>query len=345
MGCKIFRPEQFGIFSYAIAFTSIFSGIAKLGLDDILVRNLVNDFDKKNIYLGTAFWLKLIGAFLTFGFIVIATLFTSNDATTNLYIYIIGGGIIFQSFEVIDFYFQSRVLSKFVSLCKIIQLIISSMLKIYFVLIGANLFWFVLVSLVDQFSLALSLFIANRIRKIENFYKYFEISVAKTLLKDSWPLILGSLFVMIFMRIDQIMIKEMLGAKEVGIYSVAVRLSEIWYFIPVVIANSLYPAIVNARKISKELYFKRLQRLYTLLVWLAIGIALPMTFFSNKLIILLYGTAYKDAGLVLMIHIWTGVFVFLGVAFSRYLTAENLTKKSLYRTLLGAISNILLNFY
>lgn len=337
-------PGQFGVFSYALAFVAIFGGIAKLGLDGIIVRDLVQEPGKRDIYLGTAFWLKLVGAFITLSIVAFATLFTSNDYTTNLYIFIIAGGIIFQSFEVIDFYFQSKVLSKFVSLCKLTQLVLSSLLKIYFVLAGADLFWFVVVSLIDQAALAAALYIAYRYQKHGGFYRYFDIKTAKKLLRDSWPLIFSSLVIMIYMRIDQIMIKEMLGDREVGLYSAAVRLSEVWYFIPMIVTNSLFPAIVSAKKLSEGLYYERLQKLYTFMVWLAISIALPMTFLSDWLVTLLYGDAYKAAGQVLMIHIWAGVFVFLGIASGKWFLSEGLQKFAFYRTLSGAIINIILNF-
>jgi len=336
-------PEQFGIFSYAIAFASLFSSIAKLGLDGIVVRDLVREPEQRDRYLGTAFWLKLGGALIMLGAVALATQFTSSDHLTNLYVLIIASGAIFQSFEVVDFYFQSQVLSKFVSICKMTQLLISSILKLYFIFTGADLIWFVLVTLVDQFTLALSLYLAYRYQKLGSFYRHFDMKTARQLLKDSWPLIFSGLVVMIYMRIDQIMIKEMLGEREVGLYSTAVRLSEVWYFIPMIITNSLIPAIVSAKKISKELYYTRLQRLYTFMVWMAIGIALPMTFLSDFLITLLYGEAYRDAGIVLMIHIWAGVFVFLGVASGSWLISENLQRFAFYRTFLGVIVNVILN--
>jgi O-antigen/teichoic acid export membrane protein len=307
------------------------------------VRDLVNHPHQRDVYLGTAFWLKFVGAFVMLGVVALATLFTSNDHTTNLYVFIIASGIIFQSFEVVDFYFQSKVLSKFVSICKITQLAVSSALKVYFVLTGADLIWFVVVTLADQFLLALTLFIAYRYQKLGSFYQYFDITLAKKLLKNSWPLILSGLAVALYMRIDQIMIKEMLGDKEAGIYSAAVRLSEVWYFIPVIITSSLFPAIVSAKKISEELYYTRLQSLYTLMVWIAIGIALPMTFLCGWLVALLYGEAYAGAAQVLMIHIWAGIFVFLGVASGSWFNNENLQQYSFYRTVLGALINIGLN--
>lgn len=336
-------PGQFGVFSYAIAFAAIFSAIAKLGLDGIVVRDLVREPDQRDLYLGTAFWLKLGGAIVMLGAVALAMQLTSTDSTTNLYILIIASGAIFQSFEVVDFYFQSRVLSKFVSICKMTQLLISSLLKLYFIVTGADLIWFVLVTLVDQLTLALSLYIAYRYQKLGSFYRHFDLMTARQLLKDSWPLIFSGLVVMIYMRIDQIMIKEMLGEREVGVYSAAVRVSEVWYFIPMIITASIFPSIVNAKKISQELYLQRLQKLSTLMTWLAIAVALPMTFLADSMVSLLYGHYYREAGVVLAIHIWGAVFVFLGVASGVFLTVENYTNKSLYRTVFGAISNVLLN--
>ena len=336
-------PEQFGVYSYAAAFVALFGTIARLGLDGIVVRDLVNHPQERDVYLGTAFWLKLIGAFVTLGLLAIAVQFTSNDATTNLYIFIIASGLIFQSFDVVDFHFQSKVLSKYVSIAKLVQLALSSILKLYFILTQADLFWFVLVSLVDQITLALSLAFAYWRQRIGSFFLSFNLGAAKTMLRNSWPLILSGIAISLYMRIDQVMIKEMLGEKEVGLYSAAARLSEAWYFVPGIITASFFPAIVNAKKISQDLYYSRLQRLYTFLMWMAVAVAVPMTFISEWLVTLLYGVAFKEAGQVLMIHIWAGVFVSFGVASGSWYTTENLQRYALYRTLAGAIINIVLN--
>ena len=338
-------PEQFGVFSYAIAFAALFSSIAKLGLDGILVRDLVKEPELRDAYLGTAFWLKLIGALLMLGIVAIVMQLTSTDALTNLYILIIASGAIFQSFEVVDFYFQSKVLSKFVSISKMTQLLISSFLKLYFIFTGAELIYFVIVTLLDQVTLALSLFIAYYFQKLGGFYGHFNKAIAKQLLKDSWPLIFTGLVIIIYMRIDQIMIKEMLGEREVGLFSAAVRLSEVWYFIPVIISSSLFPSIVNAKKISEELYLGRLQRLYAVMIWVAIIIALLLTFVSNWVVTLLYGEAYREAGQVLAIHIWAGVFVFIGVASSKWFLSEGLQRYLTINTVAGAILNIVLNLF
>lgn len=338
-------PEKFGIFSYILSFTAIFAGIAKLGLDGIVVRELLRDPEKRDVYLGTAFWLKIFGAFLAIAVMAAIMPFTNNDLTTNIYILIVASGMLCQSFEVVEFYFQSQVRARTISICKLVQLSISSIVKIYLVLNEFELIGFVIVAAFDALTLSVSYFIVYKIHEKGGFYKNFNSNVAGQLLKDSWPLIFSAILVSVYMRIDQIMIKEMLGEHEVGIYSTAVRLSEAFYFVPMLVTASLYPAILSAKSQSEELYKKRLQRLYAFMVWMAVVIALPMTFLSDWLILLLYGQSYQGAGSVLMVHVWSAIFVFLGVSFGKYLIVENLAAVAFRRTLFGALSNIALNYW
>jgi O-antigen/teichoic acid export membrane protein len=182
------------------------------------------------------------------------------------------------------------------------------------------------------------------INKEKMWYWQWRWQTAKRLLKDSWPLILSGMVISIYMKIDQVMIKEMLGAEQVGFYAAAVRLSEAWYFIPMLITSSLFPAIINAKKQSEERYYQRLQKLYNLMVWMAVGIALPTTFLAPWVIKVLYGCVFSPAATVLKIHIWAGVFVFLGVASSKWFIVENFIRKNFYRTFIGMVANVILNF-
>jgi O-antigen/teichoic acid export membrane protein len=339
-------PEQFGLFSYSQSFVGLFTAIATLGLDGIVVRELVKDKSRKDELIGTAFWLKVMGAFGVLLILAVVVNFTSNDTYTNTLVFIIASATIFQSFNIVDMYFQAKVMSKFVVYANIISLFISSLVKISLILNDAPLIAFAWVVLFDSFVLAMG-FIYFYIKNNSTFkiqHLKFNKSTAVDLLRDSWPLILSGIVISIYMKIDQVMIKEMLGNEAVGQYAAAVRLSEAWYFIPMVISASLFPAIVNVKKVSKKLYYARLQKLYDLMVWIAIVIALPMTFMSDWLVELLYGGQYNESGGVLMIHIWAGVFVFLGVASSKWFLAENLQILSFYRTFYGMIINIAINF-
>jgi O-antigen/teichoic acid export membrane protein len=339
-------PEQFGLFSYAQSFVGLFTAIATLGLDGIIVRELVKDESRRDELIGTSFWLKVMGAMIVLAILAIAVNFTSNDSYTNMLVFIIASATIFQSFNVVDFYFQSKVLSKYVVYTNIISLFISSIVKISLILNEAPLESFAWVILFDSFVLACGFIYfyikTNSISIIRNLT--FSKVTAISLLKDSWPLILSGIVISIYMKIDQVMIKTMLDSEAVGQYSAAVKLSEAWYFVPMVIASSLFPAIVNAKKQSEELYYNRLQNLYDLMVWGAILIAIPTLFLSDYIILTLYGEAYIQASGVLALHIWAGVFVFLGVASSKWFIAENLQKYSFYRTLAGALINIVLNY-
>lgn len=337
-------PEQYGILSYAAAFVGLFIAIAKLGLDSIVVRELVNNENGAYDILGTAFWLRFFGALVLLFMLFIAVHFTSNDLNTNKIIFILAGATIFQSFNVVDLFFQSRVMSRYAVFANVIALFISSLIKIALILIEAPLIAFAWAALFDSFILGcgyIYFFLKYSNLHIKKFS--FKKSTAFNLLYDSWPLIISGLVVALYMKIDQVMIKEMLGSEAVGQYAAAVRLSEAWYFIPMAICASLFPAIINAKKVSEELYYERLQKLYNLMVWIAAAIALPMTFLSDWIVKLLYGGQYNEAGGVLMIHIWAGIFVFLGVASGRWFVSENLQKYTFYRTVSGAIINIVLN--
>jgi PST family polysaccharide transporter len=156
-------------------------------------------------------------------------------------------------------------------------------------------------------------------------------------------LAIAGMAVVLYMKIDQVMLGEMLGDRDVGLYSAAIRLSEVWYFIPVSIVTSVSPSLFEAKKISAALYYQRLGRLSRLVALIALAIAVPMTFASGYLMTTLYGSEYKDAGTVLAVHIWAALFVFLGVAQNPWTVSEGLTKLALLRTSLGAAANIFLN--
>lgn len=336
-------PTRFGLLSYAISFVGLFMALATLGLDGIIIRDLVKTPERRDELLGTSFWLKASGAILMWVGIVTAIPFTHNDTQTNILIAIIAFAVIFQAFNVIDFNFQAEVKSKYVVYAQIISLVISSITKLVFVLISAPLVWFACVFLLDALVRAVGL-VAGYLKTTGKVWHWkWRSHTAKKLLKDSWPMILSGMAISIYMKIDQVMIKEMLDAKAVGNYAAAVQLSEAWYFIPVTITSSVFPAIISAKQQSEALYYQRLQKLYDLMVWLAVAIAFPTTFLAPWVIKVLYGEAFSQAAGVLSIHIWTGVFVFLGVACSKWFIVENYVKKNLYRTSIGVISNVVLN--
>ena len=338
-------PERYGLLSYANSFVGIFIVLGTMGLDDIIVRELVKTPEQQEKILGSSFLLKLVGTLLMWMAILAAVPFTKNDFQTNILIIIIAFGAVFQAFNVIDFNFQAKVKSKFIVHAQFVQLIISSIVKIILVVNETPLIWFASVYCLDAIVLAMGLIFVYFYNGNNIFHWKWSFETSKYLLRDSWPLIFAGVVVSVYMKIDQVMIKEMLGAKEVGLYAAAVKLSEAWYFLPLAITSSLFPAIINAKLYQKEDYFQRLQKLYDLMVWIAVAIALPTAILSPWIVEFLYGNEYLESSSVLNIHIWSGIFVFLGVASSKYLLAENYIKKTFYRTFVGALLNIIMNYY
>jgi O-antigen/teichoic acid export membrane protein len=340
---RYLEPKTFGVYSNVISIYAIFSGIVKLGLDGILVRELIKYPNKINNLLGTAFWLKIISGLFAIVFILLVlTKHTSNNQ--HILLAVVSVGLIFQAFEVIDIYYQSQVQVKISTICKVTQSALSAVLKVTLLTNSADLIWFLFAYVLDVAVLA-ALYVVSYANNLHRrFFKIFDLSLAKSLIISSWPLMISSIAVMIYMKIDIIMVNDMLGPEEAGIYSVAVRISEGFYFLPVAITASIFPAIINSRAQDLDLYRKRIHRLYMFLAWLAILITLPVVILSEELVVSLFGEPYISAGNVLKIHAWSTIFVFLGVGASKWVIAEGLTRNAALRTVLGAAMNVVLNY-
>lgn len=337
-------PEQFGLVNYASAFIGLFAVIGTLGLNSIVVRDLVSNPDQAGLTLGTAALLQLLAGFLAFILAVVSILLLRpDDGMTQWIVTILGTGLLFKASETAAYWFEAQVECKFVVWANNLVFLTFTVVKIILILANAPLSAFILAMLGETVFAALAVLAMFSTRGPGLAILGAQLARARTLLHDSWPLILAGLAVAFYMKIDQIMLGQMLNNEKVGIYSAAVRISEVWYFIPMAIVASLFPAIIDAKNTSESLYYQRLQRLYDLMVKLSLAIAIPMSFLSDDLVDLLYGTAYAGAGTVLSIHIWSSVFVFLGVASSQWFVVENRQILSLQRTALGALVNVGLN--
>ncbi len=338
--------HQYGLFNYATAFVTLFSSFATLGLDNVVVRDIVHDVSHKEKILGTSFWLKLFGG-VSCLFLAVSTIYVlrHDDKMTIWLVAILGTAGIFQAFDTIDFWFQSQVQSKYTVVAKNTAFIITTLVKIALIQMQASLIAFAWMTVVEIGLGAMGLAIAYNIKGYSFRLWRWSFPVAKTLLKDSWPLILSGLTIMIYMRIDQIMLGEIIGDGAVGIYSAASRISEVWYFIPTAIVSSVSPTIFAAKQNNEEVYYQRIKQLLGLMVLISIAIALPMSFLSGPIITMLFGNDYAPAAGILSIHIWASLFVFIGVGTSPWFIAEGLTHLSLRRTLVGAIINVVLNLF
>lgn len=338
-------PERFGTLNYAIAFTALFGAFAGLGLDNIIIRDIVKESFHKDEILGTGFVLKLTGGIVSLVLsISVISFVKTDDILIKWLVGIVAVGFVFQAFDGIDFWFQSQVQAKYTVYAKNSAFLMIAIVKIVLIKMQAPLIMFAWAGLAEIILGAMGLLITYRINGQHLKAWKTNLLCAKELLKDSWPLALSSISIMLYMKIDQVMLGEMLGNEAVGIYSAAVRVSELWYFIPMAIVVSVTPSIIEAKKINEVLYYQKLQKTFNIMALIAYSIAIPMTFLSKPLVLLLYGQNFSAAGGILAIHIWSALFVFLGVVQGTWDATENLTKFAFFRTSLGALINILLNF-
>lgn len=336
--------KQFGIFNYATAFVALFSTLSTLGLDAIVIRSIVREPENREQILGTAFCLKFLGGIgslcLAVGTI---TFLRHNDQITIALVSILASVGIFQSFNTIDLWFQSQVRSKYTVLATNTAFIIVALVKVVLITNQAQLIAFAWAGLTEIALGMIGLIISYRLRGYSMGSWRWSFPLAKTLIRESYPLIFAGMSVMLYMKIDQIMLGEMIGNKAVGIYSAAARISEIWYIIPATIASSVAPSIYAAKETSEALYYERIEKLARLLVLISIVIALPMSLLSPIIITTLFGNEYAAAAPILAIHIWASIFVFLGVSASSWYISEGLTNLALRRTLIALVINVVLN--
>lgn len=335
-------PDGMGAIGYAIAFSGLFAAAAGLGIDGLTIRELVNAPEDRDRILGTAFFLKLAAGAVSFVATVGAIWLVRHDQDRWL-VAIIAIGPLFQAFDVADYWFQSRVQSKYSVLAQNPAFLAVSASKVVLILCDAPLIAFAFAALAETAVASLSVAIAFRARVGKISAWRFAKEHATTLLRDGWPLALSAMVGMIYLRVDQVMIGEILGTKEVGIYSVAVRLAELLTLLSMVIYASTLPSIIEARRISDELFYERLQKLYNLMVFVGYAVAIPTTLFSGFIIRTLFGPEYERAAPMLTILTWSSVMMNLGIARSGFLTAMNWTRLHLASAVLAALLNIGLN--
>lgn len=338
-------PEQFGILAYAISMTAIFASAGHMGLAGLVVREVVRHPEKVPETLGTTFMLKLSGMLIGYALIVLYTFgFEEIGGTEFWMLLIVASAIFFQTFDVVEYWFQSQVQAKYPAIAKSTSLLMAAGFKVLLVLSGAGVVAFAFAHTL-QFMLAaviLAVLYKGTTRASLTTWKA-SLAKAKELLSQGWIIYLGSIFAVIYMKIDQVMLKWMVGAEEVGVYAVAAQLSEAWYFLPTAIVASFFPKLIKLHAADSALFNKRFQQLFDVLFVLAIVVAVLVSVVAGPLISLLFGDEYQNSASILTIHIWAGVFIFMRALFSRWILIEGALMFSLITQGLGALANIGLN--
>lgn len=338
-------PEQFGTLSYALAIVAIFMAVSRLGMESILVRDIAKNPDQSQAYMSTAFGLMLLAAIAGLAIVSSLIYFIETDFNTQIYIWIIATGILFQTLLVIDYNFQAQVKAKYSSMAKSIALGLASFIKIYLVLIEADLFYFAIAYAIDHLIIGMILIFIHLHKKQYSFLKGFNRSLIKPLLKSAWPMVLSAAAFMLYAKTDQIMIRHFLDMHQLGLYAAAAKIFEGWVMIPFVLIISLMPLIVKLKKQNQNIYTKGIILLFRVFMITSVLVAILFYFIAESLINLLYGVEFKSSANVLVILMWAAVFTTVGTLTARYLVVEGKETKLLLMTVTGLIINFILNWF
>lgn len=343
---RLLGPAKFGELSYALSFASIFGIVATLGLNRILVRNLVTasaELDMLNKLMSTVFAMRLAAATVMYTICVLGSWITGEQFV--LLVGLVAGGFFFSASDCIELYFQSKMQARATASARLMSFAAATGIRVMLLVAEADVLAFAAVTLFEYIAAAFVLQVTYRRTGMRLMLRAVDWSLAKKLLLESWPEIIAGFSGLLFMRLDQIMLQHMVGGEAVGAFAVAARMSEIWYFIPIAIVASAFPKLTEIRKQDPQKYLKTLQLLTTGLLLISYIVVLLASFFAENVILLLYGRNYHPSVEILIIYVWCGVFLILAQTSGIWIVAEEKIKLNLFRSILGCSINVIANFF
>ncbi len=341
-----FGPERFGALAFGLAFVRIFAVVAIFGLDRVLVRHFVESPENPAGFLRSAFRLKLAIASLSYaGLLAIVFVIDPHDRLTLSIVVLAGGGLLFQSFDVFDYFFQAGNQFRLTFIGRTLPVLLSTGIKLGAVIAGAPLLVFAGLETVENALIGAALFFLYRqARRVAPAPRKRRLALdGGRLLREGFPLLLGSLAVLIYMRSDILLLGKMASYRAAGIYSAAAQITEGCALFPMAFLPALFPILVRWRKSGLVFYRQQFEKLFLGASLAGFGIALGLTITAPWIISLLYGPAYASAAGILRIHAWSAIFIYLSIMQLGYEVTEGLTWLGALRTAAGATLNIALN--
>ena len=335
------QPDGFGVLNFYLAMLSIASVLSSLGLNRIIVREVANSIDSQHAadIVSTAFYLRLLASFTVF-VIAVASSYYFVPQQHSYYAAIVFICLIFNASEILDFYQQGISSFKVVSKVRLVAFAVSATLKLVLVLLKVELVWFLVANLIEYAIAALLIykFCARMGARSILATGQFDSFRTKSFLSESWPEIIAGFSAILFLKMDQLMLYYLSGDAAVGVYSAAARLSEAWYFIPSAIVATTFPKIISLKS-NPEKYNAFILQLFTFLTYVSLAVATVVMVIADNVVGLIYGEEYNESAAVLIIHIWAGLFLCMGIASGSWLAAEKKLKLNLYRNIFGLVVN------
>ncbi len=346
-------PEQYGLMNYVVSFVALFQVFASFGLDNIEIReeSKCKGTGEKgrvpgveaNTILGTAFGLRLIFAAITMLLVILIAWLFEADTFTKWMITLYSLSMIMNTFGVIRNYFTSIVWNEYIVKTEISRTIIGALIKVILLLLHAPLAWFIAATLFDTILIAGGYLLSYRKQIASPRLWTFDLPTAKYLIKESFPLLLSGAAVVVYQKIDQVMIGNMIDKASVGYYAVAESIAGMLIFIPTILSQTIMPILIQNYQVNKEQYQVKAQLFMDVTIWLCIIMCLIVSLLAPFVIRLLYGSQYESSILLLQVC----VFKVIGYAFAQVTGAMIITegkqKYVVIRNIIGCVCAILLN--
>lgn len=334
--------NNYGIINYVSSYVSFFTPICSLGLESIIIKELVDKPDKQGETIGTAMGMRVISSILSMAAILVFLGVVDNGNRVMLGVAFVQSMIlVFNTADLFEFWYQSRLESKVSVSVRTVGYLITAVYKITILVFQKSIYWFAFTNTLDMIIAFIFLMIVYK--KSGGQKLVFNINTGKKMLKISYNFIISGLMVAVYAQMDKIMLGKMLDTYTVGLYSIGIYICSLWNFIPESIIASLRPGIMEIKKVSEELYRKKLKQMYALIIWISILYATCVCIFSKYIILILYGKDYLGARTPLMIAVWYCGFSLMGSARDVWIICEGHQKYSKWFALIGAVTNFGLN--
>lgn len=337
-------PEQYGLMDYVISYVFLFQSFAIFGLDGIEIREEARGHEPYPVIIGTAFTLKVVLAIIFMAAVIITSWFMEADGYTTLLVAVYSLSIVFNTLGVIRNYFTAIVQNEYVVKAEIARTLIGIVIKVALLLCHASLTIFMVAYMFDFVLVASGYVMAYRskVGRIRDWR--FDADVARYLLRESFPLLLTNVAVIVYQRIDHVMIGQMIDKVAVGYYSVASRFVEVLIYIPMMLAQTITPVLVSARERSEQEYIHKGQQFMNLSLWSSFLVAGLTSLLSYWVVRYTFGTEYLPAVAVLQVLSFKAASVALSNTAGAMLVTEGLQRWAILRDGLGCIVCVVLNY-
>lgn len=337
-------PSNYGLINYAAAYTGFITSFCTLGINSVIVKELIDAPEHEGQVLGTSLGLRAVSSVLSVITIIGISLFLdANEPETQLVVALYSIGSIFHIFEVFDYWFQFQLKSKKTAMASLAAYIITSVYKVMLFVFDKPVEYFAVATSVDYICIAIILVVMYI--RCKGGRLSFSWNYGKSLLEKSHHYILSGMMIAIYAQTDKIMLKQMINDTENGYYATALYLCSAWCFVLMAIINSFNPVIMQAYNENRE-KFNRLNRLlYAIVFYISAVISFCFMLLGDWLIPMIYGVAYLPAVTPLKILTWQTAFSYLGTARDAWIVCKNKQKYLKYIYMSAALTNVMLNYW